>query len=202
MTRQYIHRISQVSNLVNISSKSIITPINYIRPTINTHRSLHSSQYTSKTVLKTTKESVNNNLSKNKNNNSNNNNNITSKNFYSTGALRPTPSIALKHESDILSDNKEDSTNEINTKQEAFNFFAYAAWHPKNRSNRRRRSDNNNNNQNNHRIPYWKQGKVGKVDAGEDAFFQTCTPSGLALGVADGVGGWADVGVDPGKISE
>ncbi|KAI9309485.1 phosphatase 2C-like domain-containing protein [Cunninghamella echinulata] len=198
MARQYIHRISQVSNLVNTSSKSIITPINYIRPTISTHRSLHSSQYTSKTVLNNTKENVGGNLSKNHNNNNNNNTTSTTtnnKNFYSTAtaALRPTPSLALKHDSDTLVNDNEDGTNDTSPKTQAFNFFAYAAWHPKNRSSRRRKSDN--------QIPYWKQGKVGKVDAGEDAFFQTCTPTGLALGVADGVGGWADVGVDPALFS-
>lgn len=39
------------------------------------------------------------------------------------------------------------------------------------------------------------------MDAGEDAFFHTYTPYGMALGVADGVGGWAEAGVDPGELS-
>jgi protein phosphatase PTC7 len=34
---------------------------------------------------------------------------------------------------------------------------------------------------------------------GEDAYF-VC-PRGLCMGVADGVGGWAEVGVDPGLYS-
>jgi serine/threonine protein phosphatase PrpC len=39
-----------------------------------------------------------------------------------------------------------------------------------------------------------------KVDkGGEDAFF--IAESGLCVGVADGVGGWAEVGVDPGLYS-
>ncbi|KAG8958440.1 hypothetical protein FRC03_009120 [Tulasnella sp. 419] len=41
-------------------------------------------------------------------------------------------------------------------------------------------------------------------DAGEDAFFvqEMKNKSGIALGVADGVGGWADSGVDPGIFSQ
>lgn len=35
--------------------------------------------------------------------------------------------------------------------------------------------------------------RTGKVDAGEDAFFHVSTPSRVALGVADGVGGWSEV---------
>ncbi|CAO3632107.1 unnamed protein product [Cunninghamella echinulata] len=193
MARQYIHRISQVSNLVNTSSKSIITPINYIRPTISTHRSLHSSQYTSKTVLNNTKENGGN-LSKNHNNNNNNTTPTTTannKNFYSTAtaALRPTPSLALKqHDSDTLTNDNEMVPMIQVQKHKLLIFLLMQLGILKIVL-----SDN--------QIPYWKQGKVGKVDAGEDAFFQTCTPTGLALGVADGVGGWADVGVDPALFS-
>ncbi|ORX50899.1 protein serine/threonine phosphatase 2C [Hesseltinella vesiculosa] len=75
----------------------------------------------------------------------------------------------------------------------SYDFFVYAAWHPKNRSAKQHRAKM--------KIPYWKQKQVGNVDAGEDAFFQTCTPGGLALGVADGVGGWSEVGVDPALFS-
>ncbi|KAG0166806.1 Protein phosphatase PTC7 [Apophysomyces sp. BC1015] len=85
------------------------------------------------------------------------------------------------------------TTTENEPQPDSFNFIAYAAWHPKNRNAKQRQNEN--------RIPYWKQSKVGKVDAGEDAFFHTCTPYGLALGVADGVGGWSDVGVDPALFS-
>ncbi|GAB1744544.1 hypothetical protein NU219Hw_g1948t1 [Hortaea werneckii] len=43
-----------------------------------------------------------------------------------------------------------------------------------------------------------------KADAGEDAFFATTvgeSPSHVAFGVADGVGGWQDSGVDPSDFS-
>ncbi|KAG0336998.1 Protein phosphatase PTC7 [Podila horticola] len=43
--------------------------------------------------------------------------------------------------------------------------------------------------------------RTGKVDAGEDAFFHVSTPSRVALGVADGVGGWSEFGVDPALFS-
>lgn len=65
---------------------------------------------------------------------------------------------------------------------EHFEFITAASWHPKYRKDKAQLS-----------VPYWKHIQVGKVDAGEDAFFHTSTPKGLALGVADGVGGWADV---------
>ncbi|KAI8393774.1 phosphatase 2C-like domain-containing protein [Radiomyces spectabilis] len=67
-----------------------------------------------------------------------------------------------------------------------FHFVAHASWHPKTRRNTKRRSAATN---------------IGNVDAGEDAFFHTMTPAGMALGVADGVGGWAEVGVDPALFS-
>ncbi|ORX91709.1 hypothetical protein K493DRAFT_227394 [Basidiobolus meristosporus CBS 931.73] len=41
----------------------------------------------------------------------------------------------------------------------------------------------------------------GKVDAGEDAFFEASTRSRTILGVADGVGGWVESGVDPAIFS-
>ncbi|ORX94118.1 hypothetical protein K493DRAFT_195118, partial [Basidiobolus meristosporus CBS 931.73] len=41
----------------------------------------------------------------------------------------------------------------------------------------------------------------GKVDAGEDAFFECFTPKRVVLGVADGVGGWTEVSVDPAEFS-
>lgn len=67
----------------------------------------------------------------------------------------------------------------VNTdKQQPFEFIAHAAWYPKQKTRD---------------MPSWKH-----KDAGEDAFFQTKTSQGLALGVADGVGGWSSVGVDPG----
>jgi hypothetical protein len=74
-----------------------------------------------------------------------------------------------------------------------YNFVVAASWHPKTRARKSRTTAE--------KIPYWKRTQVGKVDAGEDAFFHTSTRKGLALGVADGVGGWAEVGVDPGKLT-
>lgn len=86
-------------------------------------------------------------------------------------------------------DSKSQSTNT----SESFQFIAYAAWHPKTRQKAPPTSK---------KVPYWKENqKAGKVDAGEDAFFQTNTPEGLAIGVADGVGGWSLVGVDPALFS-
>jgi len=40
-----------------------------------------------------------------------------------------------------------------------------------------------------------------RAHCGEDAFFVAETPAVCAIGVADGVGGWADVGVDPSEFS-
>ncbi|KAH8554804.1 phosphatase 2C-like domain-containing protein, partial [Umbelopsis sp. PMI_123] len=74
-----------------------------------------------------------------------------------------------------------------------YNFVVAASWHPKTRARKSRTTAE--------KIPYWKRTQVGKVDAGEDAFFHTSTRKGLALGVADGVGGWAEVGVDPALFS-
>ncbi|KAI8075165.1 phosphatase 2C-like domain-containing protein [Gongronella butleri] len=114
--------------------------------------------------------------------------------MYST--LHATPVAANKQQTAATAAKNtipdDDDASEPHAKH-GFDFFVYAAWHPKNRSARQRRANVN--------IPYWKQKQVGKVDAGEDAFFQTCTPSGLALGVADGVGGWSEVGVDPALFS-
>ncbi|KAI8090634.1 phosphatase 2C-like domain-containing protein [Thamnidium elegans] len=86
----------------------------------------------------------------------------------------------------------EDNTKVNNIASESFQFVAYAAWHPKTRQKAPTQK----------KVPYWKEDqKAGKVDAGEDAFFQTNTPEGLAIGVADGVGGWSLVGVDPALFS-
>ncbi|RUS15258.1 phosphatase 2C-like domain-containing protein [Jimgerdemannia flammicorona] len=75
---------------------------------------------------------------------------------------------------------------------EHFEFITSASWHPKYRKQKSTEAA---------KIPYWKHMQVGKVDAGDDAFFHTSTPKGLVLGVADGVGGWAEVGVDPALFS-
>lgn len=87
----------------------------------------------------------------------------------------------------------DEDNSKSNIASESFQFVAYAAWHPKTRQ----KAPTNQK-----KVPYWKEDqKAGKVDAGEDAFFQTNTPEGLAIGVADGVGGWSLVGVDPALFS-
>lgn len=93
----------------------------------------------------------------------------------------------------IEEENQNNKAN--NLASESFQFIAYAAWHPKTRQKAPTKTAEK-------KVPYWKQNqKAGKVDAGEDAFFQTNTPEGLAIGVADGVGGWSLVGVDPALFS-
>ncbi|KAF8979491.1 hypothetical protein BGZ46_005364 [Entomortierella lignicola] len=79
----------------------------------------------------------------------------------------------------------------------AFNYLLAASWHPKSRNSIRTGTKNEDIS-----AKWWKQKlRVGKVDAGEDAFFHVSTPSRVALGVADGVGGWSEVGVDPAQFS-
>ncbi|KAI8967799.1 phosphatase 2C-like domain-containing protein [Mycotypha africana] len=107
-----------------------------------------------------------------------------------------TASTTAITEDDHDTDSDTTSVNKIptpHTASDKFQFVAYAAWHPK----ARQKTTANNNEK-----AYWKQAtSAGKVDAGEDAFFQTTTPEGLAIGVADGVGGWSLVGVDPALFS-
>ncbi|KAF9427364.1 Protein phosphatase PTC7 [Podila epigama] len=87
----------------------------------------------------------------------------------------------------------------------AFNYLLAASWHPKTRRKSHhamttRHSDGSEDEESN--VEWWKQKlRPGKVDAGEDAFFHVSTPRRVALGVADGVGGWAEVGVDPALFS-
>ncbi|KAK3814971.1 MAG: phosphatase 2C-like domain-containing protein [Benniella sp.] len=87
-----------------------------------------------------------------------------------------------------------------------FNYLLAASWHPKSRQQQEQEDVANAE-----RTMRWKQ-KLraahppsrpysGNVDAGEDAFFHVSTPSRVALGVADGVGGWAEMGVDPSLFS-
>ncbi|KAF9363249.1 Protein phosphatase PTC7 [Mortierella sp. NVP85] len=99
----------------------------------------------------------------------------------------------------------------------AFNYLLAASWHPKSRNPKRAStslsarssssgsegSDNDNDDdEEENKTKWWKQKlRAGKVDAGEDAFFHVSTPSRVALGVADGVGGWSEVGVDPALFS-
>ncbi|KAI1305762.1 Protein phosphatase PTC7 [Mortierella claussenii] len=102
----------------------------------------------------------------------------------------------------------------------AFNYLLAASWHPKSRTTRRSSrpvpasspsssSSSSSTDESGgggggeeQATKWWKQKlRAGKVDAGEDAFFHVSTPSRVALGVADGVGGWAEVGVDPALFS-
>lgn len=91
-----------------------------------------------------------------------------------------------------------------------FNYLLAASWHPKTRQRQQQQQqqqqqvqEQQENAANAERTMRWKQ-KLravhphnqpfsGNVDAGEDAFFHVSTPSRVALGVADGVGGWAEV---------
>ncbi|CAO3598816.1 unnamed protein product [Absidia cylindrospora] len=180
MARHYVQRLASVSHqILSTPGRAVLAPsLSYIHPTANTQRLLQTSA-TITSALNTKQPGIISN---------------SKRSLYSTATntLRST-SLATKHEANIpfVTENAADPGSESNP--EAFNFVAYAAWHPKNRSPKQRKSQN--------KIPYWKQLKAGKVDAGEDAFYQTFTPNGLSIGVADGVGGWAEVGVDPALFS-
>lgn len=91
--------------------------------------------------------------------------------------------------------------------QIAFNYLLAASWHPKSRhrkassalsasgsSSSSSSSNSSDDESDASKSKWWKQKlRAGKVDAGEDAFFHVSTPSRVALGVADGVGGWSEV---------
>ncbi|KAG9325569.1 hypothetical protein KVV02_004871 [Mortierella alpina] len=89
----------------------------------------------------------------------------------------------------------------------AFNYLLAASWHPKARHRKRAAALSSSGSEDEENLgedkaQWWKQKlRAGKVDAGEDAFFHVSTPSRVALGVADGVGGWSEVGVDPALFS-
>ncbi|KAF9932922.1 Protein phosphatase PTC7 [Mortierella alpina] len=89
----------------------------------------------------------------------------------------------------------------------AFNYLLAASWHPKSRQRTSQLLQDRQTEENAERTRRWKQKlqaahpHPGKVDAGEDAFFHVSTPSRVALGVADGVGGWSELGVDPALFS-
>ncbi|KAF9574189.1 hypothetical protein EC968_007284 [Mortierella alpina] len=89
----------------------------------------------------------------------------------------------------------------------AFNYLLAASWHPKSRQRPSQLLQDRQTEENAERTRRWKQKlqaahpHPGKVDAGEDAFFHVSTPSRVALGVADGVGGWSELGVDPALFS-
>lgn len=117
--------------------------------------------------------------------------------------LHTSPTPPLQHQPvSVPTFSSEDTVHIVNDKSGpsepqsnpngSYNYVVAASWHPKNRNTRKSKDSAE-------KIPYWKRKQVGKVDAGEDAFFHTNTRKGLAVGVADGVGGWAEVGVDPGN---
>lgn len=76
-----------------------------------------------------------------------------------------------------------------------FNYLLAASWHPKSRQRKSHAMTTNASSSDEEgKTKWWKQKlRIGKVDAGEDAFFHVSTPSRVALGVADGVGGWSEV---------
>ncbi|KAF9197760.1 hypothetical protein BGZ49_001663, partial [Haplosporangium sp. Z 27] len=82
----------------------------------------------------------------------------------------------------------------------AFNYLLAASWHPKSRQRQQLYQQQQQqvleDAANAERTLRWKEklraAHPGKVDAGEDAFFHVSTPSRVALGVADGVGGWSE----------
>ncbi|KAF9934200.1 Protein phosphatase PTC7 [Linnemannia zychae] len=96
------------------------------------------------------------------------------------------------------------STVQTPGSQVAFNYLLAASWHPKSRHRKLSsalRSSGYSDDEDS-KTEWWKRKlRAGKVDAGEDAFFHVSTPSRVALGVADGVGGWSEVGVDPALFS-
>ncbi|KAG9064342.1 Protein phosphatase PTC7 [Linnemannia hyalina] len=119
--------------------------------------------------------------------------------FIATGATATSTAVASSP-----------STVQTPGSQIAFNYLLAASWHPKSRhrkassalsalSSSASSSEDENDESG---AKWWKQKmRAGKVDAGEDAFFHVSTPSRVALGVADGVGGWSEVGVDPALFS-
>ncbi|KAI7907699.1 phosphatase 2C-like domain-containing protein [Cokeromyces recurvatus] len=171
--RPYIQRIA-IASLMLRSSRTLWTSSNYTRPALV----YNLPSYIQQQILYLSDA---------------NNSNLI-RNFSSTSS---SPHIQIAPVS-IIEDENENNTKKpgTNTASEKFQFIAYAAWHPKSRQNNKTTSSSSK------RVPYWKENfKAGKVDAGEDAFFQTNTPEGLAIGVADGVGGWSLVGVDPALFS-
>ncbi|KAL0082750.1 phosphatase 2C-like domain-containing protein [Phycomyces blakesleeanus] len=187
MARQYAQRFATASHLLRFGpSETLLPSITCLRPkwsanrllTLNTpsqqQKSIHYATPLTETPLFLT--SSGNNRSKVPLQSLTQSRNLTSSN-----TAHDTPPTG------------ELSQEEPQTTTEGFNFFAYASWHAKNRAPKEKQKES--------KTPYWKRSKVGKVDAGEDAFFHTYTPKGMALGVADGVGGWADVGVDPALFS-
>ncbi|KAI7874516.1 protein serine/threonine phosphatase 2C [Lichtheimia hyalospora FSU 10163] len=229
MARQYVQRLTTVSQLAQWSSaKPLLTPsLTYLRPTINAQRLLtfnshphqqHQAQSTTAVPPSPSSTSFFDQGHATTATTSTTTSSTQPGNFerlftvHSDAVGKAAAAAAantkhLKHSSTGATaaaqaasttggntlDNAQPDDKENGAAPDCFQFVAHAAWHPKNRNARQRQSED--------KIPYWKRSKVGKVDAGEDAFFHTNTPYGMALGVADGVGGWADAGVDPAIFS-
>ncbi|KAF9110014.1 hypothetical protein BGX27_006875 [Mortierella sp. AM989] len=108
----------------------------------------------------------------------------------------------------VATDATPSSTSAATDNAISFNYLLAASWHPKSRQRQQLRQQQQQileDAANAERTLRWKQklraAHPGKVDAGEDAFFHVSTPSRVALGVADGVGGWSEMGVDPALFS-
>lgn len=231
MARQYVQRLTTVSQLAQWSSaKPLLTPsLTYLRPTINAQRLLtfnshphqqqqHQAQSTTAvppspqstsffdqghatttSTTTTTTATPPGNFERLFTVHSDAVGKAAAAAAANTKHLKHQPTGATAAAQTASStggstlDNAQPDDKDSGAAPDCFQFVAHAAWHPKNRNARQRQTED--------KIPYWKRSKVGKVDAGEDAFFHTNTPYGMALGVADGVGGWADAGVDPGNFS-
>lgn len=117
----------------------------------------------------------------------------------------PPPTPALSSPTSSTSDRTTQSSTPTTTAPSsvAYNYMLAASWSPK---SRRRatptperdeewwRNPNHRHTSSGSTTPLSSTTKRrGKVDAGEDAFFHVSTPSRVALGVADGVGGWSEV---------
>ncbi|KAI9482968.1 MAG: phosphatase 2C-like domain-containing protein [Benjaminiella poitrasii] len=172
--RPYIQRIAAASLLLR-SSRSLWTTTNYVKPALLYHFPSYFQQQQSSLSNET-------------------NSSHSIRNFSTTHSnlhIQTAPATVIDDENEASA-----KTPRSNAASEKFQFIAYAAWHPKSRQG------SNKTTASSKKMPYWKEKhKTGKVDAGEDAFFQTNTPEGLAIGVADGVGGWSLVGVDPALFS-
>lgn len=87
----------------------------------------------------------------------------------------------------------------------SFSYITASAWHPKPRTQESTpHTASASAEKDADKTPWWKQrAQVGKVDSGEDSFFTVSTRnnSGVCIGIADGVGGIADLGIDPSIFS-
>ncbi|KAF8951796.1 Protein phosphatase PTC7 [Haplosporangium bisporale] len=113
------------------------------------------------------------------------------------------PQKSVPESSSTSSPSSNGSTATSSPSGVTFNYLLAASWHPKSRQRKSyAMTTNASNSDEEDKTMWWKQKlRIGKVDAGEDAFFHVSTPSRVALGVADGVGGWSEVGVDPALFS-